>query len=136
MTGEEYRKEIIRDVFIYGIISHSIRQRLLENVEPLLVQAFETAQNLDSAQKSSVVYATNGVNKSGLTVCARKQTENSHLFNEIQSKLSLENRISAAVSKVSKLFTDFCRIAYHNRTLSPAKSATCHKCNKGHFFKI
>ena len=44
VTGEEYRKQMIRDAFINGITSHSIRQRLLENAELLLEQAFETAR--------------------------------------------------------------------------------------------
>ena len=46
VTGEEYRKEMIRDAFINGITSHSIRQRLLENAELSLEQGFETARTL------------------------------------------------------------------------------------------
>ena len=136
VTGEEYRKEMIRDAFINGITSHSIRQRLLENAELSLEQAFETARTLDSAQRSSEVYVTNSVNNSGLTACAREQTENSRVSTELQSKLSMENTTSAAASNVSKLCY-FCGRAYHNRTSCPAKYATCYKCNKkGHFSKV
>ena len=122
VTGEEYRKEMIRDAFINGITSHSIRQRLLENAKLSLEQAFETARTLDSAQRSSEVYATNSVNNSGLTACAREQTENSHVSTELQSKLSMENTTSAAARNVSKLCY-FCGKAYHNRTSCPAKYA-------------
>ena len=84
---------MIRDASINDITSHSIRQRLLKNVELSLEQAFETARTLDSAQKSSEVYAANTVNNSGLTACAREQTKNSHVSTELQSKLLMENKL-------------------------------------------
>ena len=137
MTGEEYRKQTIRDAFINGITSHSIRRQYLENAEFSSEQAFETVRTLDSAQKSSEVYATNSVNNSRLTACARDklQTVMYDVSTELQSKLSVENTTSAAVSNVRKLCY-FCGRVYHNGTSCPAKYATCYKCNKiGHFSK-
>ena len=52
VTGEEYRKEMIRDAFINGISSHAIWERLLENRVLTLERAFEQARTLDSAKKA------------------------------------------------------------------------------------
>ena len=54
VTAEEYRNELVRDAFINGIQSHSIRQRLLENNELSVDQVFEKAahyEQLKSIQK-------------------------------------------------------------------------------------
>ena len=103
MTDEEYRIQTIRDAFINSLSSHLVRQHLLKNAELSLQQTFETARTLDSAQRNSEIYATNNVNNSGLTTCAREQTESRHVPPELQSKLSMENTTSAALSNVSKL---------------------------------
>jgi len=56
VTAEQYKQEMIRDAFINGLLSHAIRQRLLENRELELATAFEQARTLDLAQKNSEAY--------------------------------------------------------------------------------
>ena len=56
VTAAQYREELVRDAFITGIASHSIRQRLLENKTLDLQSAFNQACSLDQAQKNSVTY--------------------------------------------------------------------------------
>ena len=49
VTAEEYKKESIRDSFIDGLLSNSIRQRLLENNTLNLNATFDQARTLDSS---------------------------------------------------------------------------------------
>ena len=56
VTAEKYRNELVRDAFINGIASHSIRQRLLENSELTVTQAFHNARSLRTAQERSAAY--------------------------------------------------------------------------------
>jgi len=48
-----YREELTRDAFINGLASSAVRQRLLGKEELSLSQAFELADNLDSAHRYS-----------------------------------------------------------------------------------
>ena len=56
VTGEEYRQEMVRDSFMNGLISTSIRRRLLENRELDLQTAFAQASALEIAQRHSQAY--------------------------------------------------------------------------------
>ena len=56
ISAEDYRKELIRDAFINGLNSHTIRQRLLENSELTADQAFDIAISLSAAQQHSEAY--------------------------------------------------------------------------------
>ena len=53
VTAEVYRQEYIRDAFINGLNSNTIRQRLLENNDLTLAEAFQQARTLELAQKQS-----------------------------------------------------------------------------------
>ena len=55
-TAVQYRDESIRDAFITGLLSNSIRQRLLENKTLDLKTMFDQARSLESAMKSSEAY--------------------------------------------------------------------------------
>ena len=55
-TAVQYRDESIRDAFITGLLSNSIRQRLLENKTLDLKTMFDQARSLESAMKSSESY--------------------------------------------------------------------------------
>ena len=48
--------ELVRDAFINGLKSHEIRQRLLENNELTLDQAFDIANSFDKALEHSAAY--------------------------------------------------------------------------------
>ena len=56
VTAAQYRDESIRDAFITGLLSNSIRQRLLENKTLDLKTMFDQARSLESAMKSSESY--------------------------------------------------------------------------------
>ena len=56
VTAEEYRKELVRDAFINGLSSHTIRQRLLENHRLTLDQAFDIASSMNMAVEHSAGY--------------------------------------------------------------------------------
>ena len=132
VSSEEYRKEMIRDAFINGISSHTIRQRLLENNELTLERAFEQARTLDSAQKSSEVYTVNGHN--GGTLASTSTVPDVTGPRAPREPIStIKNSTLAATNNVSKLCY-FCGRTYHSRSNCPAKNAVCYKCNKkGHF---
>ncbi|XP_012561167.1 uncharacterized protein LOC101236254 [Hydra vulgaris] len=50
VTAEQYKSEMIRDAFINGLLSNSIRQCLLENKMLDLSSAFDQARSLDVAK--------------------------------------------------------------------------------------
>ena len=56
VTAQVYLEEMVRDTFINGIISSSIRQRLLENRELTLRDAVMQANTLELAQQNSLAY--------------------------------------------------------------------------------
>ena len=56
VTAQVYREEMVRDAFIKGTISSSIRQRLLENRELTLRDAVTQANTLELAQQNSLAY--------------------------------------------------------------------------------
>ena len=58
VTATVYRDEAVRDAFISGLQSNSIRQRLLENTTLDLKTMFTQARSLDVAQRSSETYVT------------------------------------------------------------------------------
>ena len=62
VSGESYRNEYLRDVFITGLASSCIRQRLLENPELDLNTAMTQARSLESAQKIAEQFS-NDINK-------------------------------------------------------------------------
>ncbi len=57
VTADVYKQEQIRDAFIDGLLTPSIRQRLLENTTLTLSQAFTQARSLELAQKTSDQYS-------------------------------------------------------------------------------
>ena len=57
VTAEVYRYELVGDAFINGLTSQHIRQRLLENKELTVDEAFEIARSLHMAQEYSATYA-------------------------------------------------------------------------------
>ncbi|CAI6372729.1 unnamed protein product [Macrosiphum euphorbiae] len=57
VSPSQYKDEYIRDAFINGIMSNSIRQRLLENDELSLERAVMQSRALEMAQKQSEAYS-------------------------------------------------------------------------------
>ena len=126
ITAENYRKEYVRDAFINGLRSPTIRQRLLENHTLSLQQAFEQARTFELAQKHSASF----------------QTNHPHVMSdENVAAVSTESTNPAAATKTSqggeKQKCYFCGNYRHPRNKCPAKDSACNKCSKtGHWEKV
>ncbi|XP_063216425.1 uncharacterized protein LOC134527570 [Bacillus rossius redtenbacheri] len=112
-----YRDEYIRDAFIKGLSSNSIRQRLLENATLSLDEAFAKARSLESAHIISESYIPS---QTPLASTEPVQQPNSPV---------------TAASSSQKCF--FCGFPRHPRSSCPAREATCKLCGKkGHYAKV
>ncbi|CAJ1099219.1 Hypothetical predicted protein [Octopus vulgaris] len=112
VSAEQYRSEMIRDVFINGLTSNQIRQRLLENKSVDLSTAYDQARSLDVAQHSSCV-----------------------VLNSEGAKFSPTASIVAKPIDSPKQGGDpcqcwLCGYSRHPRTHCSAWKAVCHKCPK------
>ena len=136
VTADEYRLDLVRDAFINGLASHHIRQRLLENAELTVNQAYMTAMSLSLAQEHSAAYFT----KNSRSSAAAIMSEQSILGTEAETPTTTScsshtTQMLQAVSKVKICF--FCGKEYHDRNKCPARNATCYSCGKkGHFGKV
>lgn len=123
VTANEYRNEYVRDVFIAGIQSNRIRQRLLENLNITLEEATNQAMSLEMAEINSKDFDSNV--HTGLL----SQIENTDEGNESSQNLA------AAPTTRRRCF--FCGGNIHQRIKCPAFHSTCTKCDKkGHFAKV
>ena len=124
VTGEQYRQEYIRDAFINGLSSSSIRQRLLENNDITLSEAFKQARTLESAEKHSADYATS-----------------EPLASILEPDEESTDEVVAATWKGgdgenSSEKCWHCNRPRHPRAQCPAKDSICQGCGiKGHWFE-
>lgn len=149
VDAAQNRDSYIRDAFINGLLSNSIRQRLLENTNLNLSTSVDQARALDVAHKTSESYSRSPI--SGVTAAASEaagssgessaamgrlnRVENS--ASEVSSgpAVSADSNACASVNAKSRCF--FCGGSRHNREQCPAKNAKCLKCHKhGHFAKV
>ncbi|XP_059053675.1 uncharacterized protein LOC131847961 [Achroia grisella] len=145
VKAEQYRSEYIRDAFIAGISSHKIRQRLLENLELSLDQAFNQALSLEMAETNSRSFndniPLNAVDSiSTLSDSQNKKTKTlSSYDNEASTSISGDNiaeTVIAATTNKRRCF--FCGSnVIHQRIRCPALNSTCQICfKKGHFANV
>ena len=136
VSADICRSEAIRDAFISGLLSTSIRSRLLENIrdESMTLEAiFNQARCFDTAQKSSESYiATDG-----------KAIE----VSPVSAMESCETRLLKVEPFCSKKPSDACVIRQqmkkcercganqlHKKFQCPAQRSKCFKCGSyGHF---
>ena len=123
---------MIRDSFINGLSSNYIRQRLLENAELSLDQAYEKARTLHIAQKNSEAYSQTSFQTSSNVATI----EPANRASPDQNLESLAAFGKQSATKKRNCF--FCGGYLHaNRASCPARDATCHNCSKkGHFMKV
>ena len=142
VTAEQNRQQYVRDAFINGISSTTIRQRLLENVGELtLTQACTQARALEQAQNQSATYEQNNMNNN---VAAITETDSSLAAaggrkNKPFTKNNTNNTTNQYVSQQtqSKDKCYFCGNARHDRTQCPARNDECLKCQKkGHWGRV
>lgn len=123
VTAEEHRNDLVRDAFINGLSSHSIRQRLLENNELTVAQAFDKARSLRTAQEHSEAYLNRGA------VAAIMPHP------EIPAPAAADDIVSSSTFR-SNLCGN-CGFSFHQRNQCPAREVTCYSCGKkGHFSKV
>ncbi|XP_055869763.1 uncharacterized protein LOC129923337 [Biomphalaria glabrata] len=123
VTAEEHRDIFVRDAFITGLASNSIRLRLLEKSTLTLQCAYEEARQLEYAHNHAMAY-----NIHSETPCGASADEES-----LSPMTKVEHEVSAATSK--RCF--FCGNSPHQRFRCPARDATCNLCGKrGHFQKV
>lgn len=134
VTAETYRSEMIRDSFINGLTSSYIRQRLLESTKLTLDEAHQKARTLDVAQKNAEVYSQN----IQPTVAAATVETEPDSESVTSSSLAALRKGSNPRQATRKKSCYFCGGAMHaNRSLCPARDATCHNCSKtGHFSSV
>jgi hypothetical protein len=124
VTAIVHRDEAIRDAFIAGLSSPSIRTRLLENPILDLQNAISQARSLEAAQLNAQTY----IQLHSLNALSKSSDTNS----SPQIK-SLEPSSCSAVSKRC----DYCGGQYHRRPQCPAREAICRFCEKkGHYAKV
>uniref|UniRef100_A0A2C9KJ88 CCHC-type domain-containing protein n=1 Tax=Biomphalaria glabrata TaxID=6526 RepID=A0A2C9KJ88_BIOGL len=124
VTAEQHREEAIRDSFINGLVSNSIRKRLLEKTVLSLKDAFEEARLLEHAYQHSLQYES----PQPETNCAATTPTNS-------SASSLPNVTIPQNALAIKCY--FCGRVKHPRSQCPARKATCNQCyKKSHFQKV
>ena len=125
VTASKYREENIRDAFITGLRSPSIRQRLLENNMLDLKTMFDQARSLELAMCNSESYASPPLSvNAAVPLTATEDQE------QIDS-----GTLVAVGSDASTCF--FCGNSNHPRSRCPARDAVCSKCQKkGHFAKV
>jgi hypothetical protein len=142
--ASQYCDEAVRNAFIAGLSSTSIRQRLLENKTLNLQVAFDQARALDTAQRTSETYNSfptmasavknNNFQQDNLPeiIPSKEQEECHFLANKCQESTG---RYVMSASQNIKCF--FCGNKLHPRALCPAREAHCHKCKKkGHFERV
>ena len=131
VTADQNSQDHIRDSFISGISSQSIRTRLLENATLTLEEAFAQTRSLDLAQKHSDIYRSvpNEATVSAVSnsVVIPPQPEPSSVI-----AAGTRNNFQRSTDKCF-----FCGGPRHPRFKCPAKDSDCKKCGKqGHWDRV
>ena len=98
VTAQVYREEMVRDAFINGITSSSIRQRLLENRELTLRDAVTQANTLELAQQNSLAYDVPDNLTRHVRCCSHRKGSIS-----IQISIRRRRRISIGICSAKKV---------------------------------
>ncbi|XP_047518905.1 uncharacterized protein LOC125058798 [Pieris napi] len=126
VDAESNKNDSVRDAFISGISSHKIRQRLLENLNLTLDQAYNQALSLETAEINSQSFHTvslNAVEEEPKLVCTKSQT--------------VHDETCSSVNNPRRRKCFFCGGQIHPRKNCPAFEKSCQLCNKkGHFATV
>ena len=129
VSALEHSNQAVRGAFIGGILSSSIRQRLLESATLSMDQAFHNAETLEVAQQNSESFQQ----QSSFVASAEPKQRAS----ESDSASESHYNVTAAVSKKTDKQCIYCGKANHARAKCPAKDISCFKCGKaGHFSSV
>ena len=135
VTAEENKNQYIRDAFINGLSSSSIRQRLLENMGELsLDDAFNQARALEQAQSHSVAYDINGT---ATPVAALPPAVTPAVEEEIAATGKPSFKRKSHYRKRDRNSCWNCGGPIHQRVSCPARDHICANCSKpGHFESV
>lgn len=147
VSAECYRNELIRDSFINGLISPTIRQRLLEMDSLELQKAHELADSLDRAQKQSSMMGKGLFQSPVVAVAPRNVSDNTMNGSQITDSEEIGDKNEALAVSFDRDGTArggvnktcfFCGGSQiHKRIFCPARDVECRKCHKiGHFAKV
>ena len=131
VSAEQYRQELVRDAFINGLASSTIRQRLLENqAQTKLTEIFDQAIALDLAQRNSEAYTYSSDGIQAVTATTSDDAPNTTMVDSSASA-------AATPSVKEKRSCFFCGGQVHKRVHCPALNASYNKCGKtGHYAKV
>ena len=125
VTAEENKNSYVRDAFIAGLTSSSIRQRLLENASLTLAQAFDQARALEAAQQHAISFQPPTLPMNAITA-------DSHTADRSDT---VPDNCAATSLKPVKCY--FCGYRRHPRSACPAKDEKCKECGKlGHYSRV
>ena len=139
LTISQAKDIAIRDVFISGVRSNQIKQRMLENKELDLATASELALTLDMAQKQSDLYSQPDFSRA--TIPAQPHSQQIPISNsqhcdhqDKDSSNTIEQPVTIAAAEIQCYF---CGLRKHARSSYPARNSRCHRCGQqGHFLKV
>ena len=138
VTAEDYRQQMIRDAFINGLASSATRERLLENRDLTLDQAYEQTNALDCALRQLLAYdGTFNANVVALAPKSPSKVSNEMSHHSTEAPVLAVSRESPS-ENYKKTSCFFCgNPSNHPRKWCPARNAICFNCRrKGHFSKV
>jgi len=123
LTADQYKDLLISDAFVSGVLSPSIRQRLLESTDDSLENLIKTALTMELASEDA----------KGLT--SHSQPTQFLASATTDNNLHLANPTSVAAARQSQNKKCFwCGGAIHPRNTCPAKESICNNCHRrGHW---
>ena len=109
-TAEDYRQQKIRDAFVNGLTSSAIRQRLLEDWNLTLNQAYDQANALDCALRQPLAY--DGTSNANVVAVAPKSPSKAQIKRLITllRPLFLQFRADRRPKIIKKLRASFVEI--------------------------
>ena len=132
VSASEHREQYIRDAFIAGLQSNSIRQRLLESNSLQLQTMFDQARTLDVAQQSMDSFAPVSYENTSVNAAINRQCSD---FPQSSQECSV-NSVQQSQEVVRKDTCWNCGNASHARSKCPARNIDCFSCGrKGHLAK-
>lgn len=149
VNAEQNRNDYIREAFISGIASTSIRQRLLETSTLTLEDAIRQARALEQAQTQSQHFENNvaaalpvdqlNVNDNSgdnrIAAFSRRNNRNNDVRRLTNTRNGSNNNFINGSNNRESCF--FCGGPRHPRSACHARNAECHNCKKkGHLARV
>ena len=140
VTAEVYRDELVRDMFIHGLSSSYIRQRLLEHKILTQDEGYRYTVGLESPQKNSNDYnPASHIAAIHMATLDDDGAPEETVYDFVTTKINTKDSTLAAthISTNSKKKCGFCIGTLQSRPSCPTKEAECHHCGiVGHYSKV